>query len=176
MTKANEQKMSDQQIEALLLKNQRELQETQTRLIKLKTQRALNKKKIKVTDILSVPEDLRYSFDAVYSVYTKATGETTFFNGPQAANNEKYTDLYIIVFDHIMLSEDQIVGNLADNEVIEDVEIDEDSTEDIAEDSTPYDEMKRPQLDAELNLRGLEFNPMASNKEKVALLVADDNK
>jgi hypothetical protein len=161
-------KMTDQQIEALLLKNQRELQKTQTELIKLKKQKEADKTRVKVTNILNVPESKHYDKTAVYSVYSKETGETSLFNGPQALVNEKYTDFYIIAFDHIMLAEEDIVGTLLSD--------DEEAAPETIKVEKDYDKWKKPQLDAELTLRGIEFNPVDSNVNKVALLMADDNK
>ena len=61
-----------------------------------------NKEKYEViiTDIKQVPTEKRFDKNCVYKVFNRKQKTETFVNGEQAENMLKYSDDYVIRFDH----------------------------------------------------------------------------
>ncbi len=65
--------------------------------------RELKEKKLsplKITDINKIAPDKKYDKNSIYKVFNRKNKTETYVNGEQAENMVKYTEDYIIRFDH----------------------------------------------------------------------------
>lgn len=58
------------------------------------------KKEIIITDIKQIPPDKKFDKATIYRVFNRKQKTETFVNGEQAEDMLRYTDDYIIRFDH----------------------------------------------------------------------------
>ena len=61
------------------------------------------KEELKIVDSSKVPKELLFSTKAVYKVFNRNNKTETFVNGEQAEAMIKYTNDYVVKFDHIIL-------------------------------------------------------------------------
>jgi hypothetical protein len=59
-----------------------------------------SKRQIVITDINQITPDKRFDKHSIYMVFNRKQKTETFINGEQAENMLKYTDDYVIKFDH----------------------------------------------------------------------------
>jgi len=55
---------------------------------------------LKITDINKIPADKKFDKNSIYRVFNRKQKTETYINGEQAENMMKYTEDYIIRFDH----------------------------------------------------------------------------
>lgn len=61
---------------------------------------------VKVTDISKLSPEEKFDRNSIYRVFNRKQKTETFVNGEQAENMLKYTDDYIIKFDHRLVEAD----------------------------------------------------------------------
>jgi hypothetical protein len=67
---------------------------------RLDREKELNSHKIVITDLRDVSLEKRFDKASIYKVFNRKQKTETFVNGEQAENLIKYTDEYVIRFDH----------------------------------------------------------------------------
>ncbi len=94
------------EIEKQLLGNKADSYETEVNFgleNEIAEARELKEKKLsplKITDINKISPDKKYDKNSIYRVFNRKNKTETYVNGEQAENMVKYTEDYIIRFDH----------------------------------------------------------------------------
>ena len=76
--------------------------EEEIALARKEMEKRLNKDQhsIKITDINEVSQEKRFDKESIYKIFNRKQKIETFVNGEQAQNLLKYTDDYVVKFDH----------------------------------------------------------------------------